>query len=123
MSEIINKIKGIYGEVDLSSSKEQGNFKYINNYQDGGKEHISRALPYGMDANDYFKVALVQTLSDIRDSMNNIGNTLISIGSKIDKLQNKPLVIENNKINKSEKEEIIKTEKSKSAVPKSGKIK
>ena len=39
MSEKINKIKGIYGEVNLSYSEEQGNFKYIHYYQNKDKKN------------------------------------------------------------------------------------
>lgn len=107
MSEKINKIKGIYGEVNLSSSEEQGNFKYIHYYQNKDKKNTSRTLPYGMNDDDYFRIALIQILSDMKDSFNRIGNLLSLVSDKLDKLQNKVINTDSNKINKSEKEETV----------------
>ena len=126
MNKVINKIKGIYGEVNLSSSEEQGNFKYIHYYQNKDKKNISRTLPYGMNDDDYFRIALIQILSEMKDSFNRIGDKLSLVSDKLDKLQNKVINTDNNKINKLEKEETVDEAdkvKLKSTVTKSGKSK
>ncbi|MDV3426630.1 MAG: hypothetical protein LIR50_05505, partial [Bacillota bacterium] len=97
----------IYGEVNLSSSEEQGNFKYIHYYQNKDEKNTSRTLPYGMNDDDYFRIALIQILSDMKDSFNRIGNLLSLVSDKLDKLQNKVINTDSNKINKSEKEETV----------------
>lgn len=125
MSEKINKIKGIYGEVNLSSSEEQGNFKYIHYYQNKDEKNTSRTLPYGMNDDDYFRIALIQILSDMKDSFNRIGDKLSLVSDKLDKLQNKVINTDNNKINKLEKEETVDEAdkvKLKSTVTKSVKV-
>lgn len=126
MSKTINKIKGIYGEVNLSSSEEQGNFKYVHYYQNKDEKNTSRTLPYGMNDDDYFRIALIQILSDMKDSFNRIGDLLSLVTDKLDTLQDKVVNIDNNKINKLEKEETVDEAdkvKLKSTVTRSGKSK
>lgn len=129
MSETINKIKGIYGEVNLSSSEEQGNFKYVHYYQNKDEKNTSRTLPYGMNDDDYFRITLIQILSEMKDSFNRIGDKLSLVSDKLDKLdklQNKVINTDNNKINKLEKEETVDEAdkvKLKSTVTRSGKSK